>query len=167
MKQGRLIMALVVALIMAGHLPARADLVTSVTQVINLHGKTDTGGVVASFNQVGFDGTETPFSLPPGKVLMLTSVSARVLIPGKQVAIYRLKLLPLSQNSKPFFSFGVVVAYDAKNKGTLGALQGENISPGIPIGSDFQAALFDATETNIITTAGLGIRLIGYLVDAP
>jgi hypothetical protein len=72
------IMLLTLALMLglAGNF-AYADLLTNQNQVINLHGKVDTGGIINSFNQVLADGSEIPFTIPEGTNLMVTSVSAR------------------------------------------------------------------------------------------
>jgi len=167
MKRWGFIAVLALGLVMAATQFALADLVNSPDQVINLHGKTDSDGIVASFNLVQPDGSgEVPFTFPENKILMVTRVEARCIIPGKGATLYRLRIFPSNNTEKPFFTFGVQTIYDSKSKNTFGGIQGENINPGVPMGTAFTAKLYDFEEKNVVP-AFLRVRLIGYLVDAP
>jgi hypothetical protein len=163
------IMLLTLALILglAGNF-AYADLLTSQSQVISLHGKVETGGIINSFNQVLADGTETPFTIPEGTNLMVTSVSARYYVKGKYTPL-RLKLVnpnvPAEVPGGTFAAFGVEGIYSGGY--TKGGNNYTGVYPGIRIGTNFAAVLMDLTEKTVITKSLLGVRIIGYLVDVP
>jgi hypothetical protein len=161
---GIMLLTLALSLALAANF-ACADLLTSPSQVISLHGKVDTGGIINSFNQVLTDGTETPFTLPAGKVLMVTSLSARYYVKGKYT-MQRLKLVnPNAETQGTFASYAatgtVVSGY------TRGGTDWITVYPGFPIATNFAAVLLDYTEKTVITTSQLGVRLTGYLVDVP
>jgi hypothetical protein len=169
MKRSRLLMVLAIGLVTLGAANfAMADLVTSPSQVINLHGKSDTAdGIIAGFNQVNLDGSETPFTFPAGKILMVTRLQVRSVQAKKGAVHMRCRLISTANNDNRFFTTGLVGIYDSQSKSTLGNnLLGVDISPGIPIGADFGAVLVDSGE-KVVVPAFLRVRIIGYLVDVP
>ena len=166
MKGLRFCLAMVLAvvlLISASDRFAAADLLVTSDQLVNLQGST-TNGTIPSFQQVLPDATTPVFTIPAGKVFVVTRVQGGGSAPGN---VLGLKIVLEKQATvKAYFKQGMdSIWYDAGTNTTGGAIKGENYYPGFPISNPFRARLLGPADTLLV--GKLNMRIFGYLADIP